>query len=223
MSGSHVFNGILLRQPLRTEKMATKSSMLLPPLGGAPPNTPYKRAKKIVTFPETGGMPGTLRWGGSDDDRSAIRKRKTPPLTYRESPDYIHMTVPRRDASKLEKPDYSTYSTPWHPESAGYSAEGSSSERSTLAQQLERWSPRKRQRSSADGFLYSKTPPAAPVDEAGHGSARVSNSSARVPNSKTLMKLKRPGVLETLNAADRAVSFIRVSDQPACAKGGGVC
>ena len=194
---SHVFDGILLRPSLKTERMTLKNKKdLLPPIDFAPPNTPSTK-KKAVLFTENNGIQGALKWGGRDEDREGIRKRTSPPLKPKQS------DSPSSRQAKFPKPDSSIYNLSWGPHLGDEERyEDRETPREPSPQKGNQSPTKKTMRTSVD-LLYHRNSPVT-IEEQG-------SQSARLPNSRTLLKLRRPGALETLNAADRALSFIQVS------------
>ena len=219
----------MLRQALSNDRLsASTGGLSLPRIDPAPPNTPHPIRKRrhltprsptqqILSSQDLGGATAaaTINWTAINQTKSSSKrdfpkrlspKRRSPPQR-RASPNAIKIYTPQTHARRSSplhlqqrgspkaltviKPDYATYNSSWRL----YVDSPEVAHRTSLAEQVARWSPRRTTRLSVDDVKCA-------ADDSGTGARSVS--------SRNTARIKRPGTLETLYAAERAVSFIQV-------------
>lgn len=163
-----------------------------------PPNTANRNKRRMVNFDFTAvnsGAKEALKWGG-DDKRDRERIRKRPPSPVNDSP------RPSQRNTDTQQPDPSTYVSSWATTTIpNHAASKTFTMKDTIL--LPSHGRRSEKRPISRGVTSSKL-------------SQYSAIPVEIERQKSNLLLKpavsrkRPGILDTINAADHAIKHIQV-------------
>ena len=163
-----------------------------------PPNTPdrAKRRKIATDQNQLGGVRDTLQWGGTDNDRMKLRRIKTP-LINQIHTEALKLDPPQRIA--MGDPDFTTYVPSW-----GLTIPNKTEKPLTMKDTLQN-------REFLNGREWQSRS-LSPMRLTDYGIIPLGlerqKSNALI---RQLKQHKRPGLLDTINAADHAIKHVKVS------------